>query len=252
LIDTRLAGVLVAVIAASTLASCGDSVLDSADHRPGHTREGVRGDSVGKDDKQHDKAEPAKSRKDTNTSNDERSGGSDGRQGADGKGADQPGTQTGSKPAESCTDDVAGDMDGAGNMPTYADFTRGCVREQGDQIALTAVMSGPLPSRMPDANQNFAVAFELEPPTGRSIYVQAEATADGWSATVNQGGNSRTIGGPTINCDQLVLRIPAEQLGGAQRVTWSVDSSWLKSTLTSTEYAFDDAPNGSTMTLDRD
>lgn len=152
--------------------------------------------------------------------------------------------------ARSCTDDLRGDLDGSRSAPAWSDLTGGCATGTGDRIVLTATTAGPLPSRMPDRGSNLAIGFELDPGAGKPWYVAAEAAASGWSAWASRGGQRRSIPAPTISGGRLTLSFPASQVGSGT-VQWLVESSWLRSTLTSTSYSFDDAPNGRTTTLRR-
>ena len=251
-----------AVIAASTLASCGESVLAAEEDgdRRGKARAGATHRVDGEDAKAGSKAQREqragdragegstktvetaveKSGRDTPRTQAEPSASSDG--GGPGSGR--------AEAAVSCADDLARDLEGAGSMPSYADLRRGCVREDGDQIVLAATTVGSLPARMPDRNTNFAVGFELTTPSGDTVYVGAESTTDGWSAYLSEGGASRAIGGPTVSGNQVVIAVRAAELGDG-RLSWNVESSWLRSTLTTTEYAFDDAPNGAAASFDR-
>lgn len=252
---------LVALVAASTLASCGESVLDSAgdDDRRGKGKAGSAVHRVGDDAQSRSKAQ--REQRAENRLVEGRTKTVD--TAVETTGHDTPktppeptrqkGGDTGpgrAEPAESCADDLARDMEGAGSMPSYADLRRGCVREDGDQIVLAATTVGSLPGRMPDRNTNLAIGFELTSPSGDSVYVGAESTAEGWSAYLSEGGTSRTIGSPAVSGNQVVIAIPAAELGDG-RLSWNVESSWLRSTLTTTEYAFDDAPNGAVATFDR-
>ena len=250
---------LAAIVAASTLASCGDDVSQSAGdgdrravqkqkhngHRPG-------GDTI--------KVTSKPRAKEQNDSRAPKTGGGRTEEPAGDIRPDDHGNtqrpkgnspQKPAKPAESCASDLSGDMEGAGSMPAYADLQRGCLGEEGADLVLAATTVSAAPGRMPDRNTNFAIGFELTSKSEESIYVGAEATDGGWSAYLSKDGGSRKIGAPEISGDQLVLVIPVAELGDTEEWSWSVESSWLRATLTSTEYAFDDAPNGSVSTFDR-
>ena len=250
---------LAAIVAASTLASCGDDVSQSArdgdrravlkqkhkGYRPGGDTIKVKSQPQAKeqDDSRAPKAEgggaeePAGDTRPDDHGNTQRPKGNS--------------PQKPVEPAESCASDLSGDMEGAGAMPAYADLQRGCLREEGGDLVLAATTVSAAPGRMPDRNTNLAIGFELTTKSGESIYVGAEATDGGWSAYLSKDGGSRTIGAPEIRGDQLVLVIPVSELGDTEEWSWNVESSWLRATLTSTEYAFDDAPNGNVSTFDR-
>jgi hypothetical protein len=97
---------------------------------------------------------------------------------------------------------------------------------------------------MPDRNTHLTIGFELEPPSGRTLYVAAEATERGWNAYLTRGDGRQQLPAPDVTGGQIRLAVPSSALGGAQQLRWRVESSWLRSTLTTTAYAFDDAPNG--------
>jgi hypothetical protein len=97
---------------------------------------------------------------------------------------------------------------------------------------------------MPDRHTHLTIGFELDPRSGRTLYVAAEATERGWNAYLTRGDGRQHLPAPVVTGSQVRLAVPASALGGAQQVRWRVESSWLRSTLTTTAYAFDDAPNG--------
>ncbi len=158
-------------------------------------------------------------------------------------------TAAASKP--SCTDDASGDLEGSGSAPSYVDTTRGCLDPQGSQLRLEAVTVGAIPARMPDRDTQLSYGFELTPPSGSTLYVHAQASPGGWTAYVSRGNSQRRIGAPAIDGDRVVLSLPLDELGGARTFQWALESSWLKSGLLSTSYAFDGAPNVGTARFDR-
>lgn len=251
---------LAALVAAGTLASCSNtSVLDSAGGR------GHRG--VG----HHQKVDQEKARPDkkgrSQAVREHRGEAADGKPSA-GSGGGAPrtagtektepvsdtgagaevGTKT-SKPAVSCFADGTGDMDGTDSAPSYVDLRKGCVREDGSQIVLEATTVSAPPARMPDKDTDLAIGFQLTT-AGKKYYVTAEETEDGWSAYLTQGKARQNLSAPQVGGSSIRIAVPASALGGAQRLDWRVESSWLRSTLVSTDYAFDDAPNsGGTETF---
>ena len=142
-------------------------------------------------------------------------------------------------------------MEGSGSPPSYADLSRGCLQERDSRLVLEAFTVGSLPARMPDRNTHLTIGFELQPPSGRTLYVAAEATDRGWSAYVTRGDGRQRLQAPQVGGRQLNLDLPTSALGGAQQLRWRVESSWLRSTLVSTAYAFDDAPNGGSSSYTR-
>ncbi|MGH3361453.1 MAG: hypothetical protein ACRDOM_03255, partial [Nocardioides sp.] len=83
------------------------------------------------------------------------------------------------------------------------------------------------------------------------LYVHAQASPHGWATYLSRGDGQREIGRPTIDGDRVVLTLPLAELRGAQRVQWALESSWLRSTVLGTSYAFDGAPDVGTARFDR-
>jgi hypothetical protein len=158
-------------------------------------------------------------------------------------------SQTGSKP--SCIDDSSGDTDSSGSAPSYADVTVGCLRTDGSQLRLAATTLGPVPARTPDRDTQLSYGFELTPPSGSAVYVHAQASPDGWTTYLSRGHGQSEIGRPTIDGDRVVLMLPLAELRGARHVQWALESSWLRSGLLVTSYAFDSAPNIGSARFDR-
>lgn len=157
--------------------------------------------------------------------------------------------QAPSKP--SCRDDSPGDADSSGSAPTYADLGRGCVRTNGSRLLLEATTVGAVPARMPDRDTQLSYGFELNLPSGSTLYVNAQASPEGWATYLSRGQGRREIGRPSIDGDRVVLSLPLAELGRAHHVQWALESSWLKSGLLATSYAFDSAPNIGTVGFDR-
>jgi hypothetical protein len=151
----------------------------------------------------------------------------------------------------SCRDDSPGDTDSSGSAPSSADLHQGCVRTDGSQLLLEATTLGTVPARMPDRDTQLSYGFELNLPSGSTLYVNAQAGPDGWATYLSRGQGRREIGRPAIDGDRVVLSLPLTELGGAHHVQWALESSWLKSGLLGTSYAFDSAPNIGTVSFDR-
>lgn len=248
---------LAAIVAAGTLVSCGnDSFLDSASergarggesrHQSAHEKRGAADKARSHQDKSEDRSDGRGSRStDADGGVTARSDTDKSESTTDTATPQGPKAGTGSsKPAVSCFSDATGDMEGTGSAPSYADLARGCVREDGAQIVLEATAVGAPPARMPDEDTHLAFGFALELPSGKKVYVSAEATDGGWTAFLSQAGARKDLPAPSLSGDQVRITVPVTDLGGAERLDWRVESSWLKSTLVSTEYAFDDAPAG--------
>lgn len=163
--------------------------------------------------------------------------------GSSGSGADR----TRAAAAVSCADDMSGDTEGSGSTPAYTDLTRACVREQGSQLVLQATTAGAPPARMPDGGTNLAMGFEL----GRDVYVGIQSTGGGWSAYLTHGNGRRALAPPRVVGREVQVVVPVAALDGARQVAWRMQSSWTRSTLVSTAYAFDEAPNGHASSFER-
>ena len=256
--------VLAAVLAASTLTSCGGSILESAEERD--RRREKREAVLRQTEKGYKPASAQENRLPDKKQFGEASSGSTvggkaaGTQQVDAPKDDTvrsgpppaPGTKsTDSEAAVSCADDMTDELDSSGEAPTYADLQRGCAREAGQQVVLEATTVGALPARMPDRSTHLAITFAIQRRTGSTIYVTAEATDRGWTASVSHGRRQIDLPAPEVTGTLVRLTLPSAEVGSAP-VQWRYESSWLQSTLTSTAYAFDDAPNGGgSTTFDR-
>jgi hypothetical protein len=157
--------------------------------------------------------------------------------------------QSGWKP--SCTADTSRDTDSSGSAPSYVDLSRGCLRAEGAQLLLTASSTGAAPARMPDQNTQLSYGFELTTPSGATLYLHAQASPSGWTTYLSRGHGERVIGRPAIDGGQVVLTLPLAELRGAPRLQWTLESSWLRSGVLGTDYAFDSAPNGGAASFRR-
>jgi hypothetical protein len=232
-------------VAAGVLASCGESSLLEQYDESGVDRD-TRGRTVAKA-----KAAPVKEEQRTRAARTQARTveASRATASAPAEAREEP-DRTGSRPgaaraaaapesASSCQADLTGDMEGSRSAPSYADLARACVQDSGNTLVLEASTAGALPARMPDRNTHTAIGFEVRRPGG-TIYVSAEATDSGWSAYLTRGKGRQQLPAPTVSGRQLRLAVPVSALDGARQVTWRVESSWLRPTLTSTSYSFDD------------
>lgn len=138
--------------------------------------------------------------------------------------------------------DSAADVEGDGSAPGYVDLTGGCLRTSGGKLVLDATVNGVLPSRTPSADEHLTLGFELHSPSGES-YVFAEGSSRGWAAYLTRGQGRRELPGAlTIDGSRLRIKTPLSAGDGATALRWKVESSWSKSTLLKTSYAFDAAP----------
>lgn len=256
--DHRITRALAALVVAGALVSCAADAEPSAsgkgerhgnaDHKRGaHLKSGHQRGTAGPGHA-HGAAQPGKA------------GGSAGAgQNASSSSSTQPaGAAQGTAPASaqagwkpSCTDDTSGDMDSAGSAPSYVDLSSGCLRTHGSQLLLTASSGGTVPAQMPDRNSQLSYGFELTSPSGSTLYVHAQASPSGWATYLSRGHGERQIGRPSIDGGQIVLTVPLAELHGIPRLQWTLESSWLRSGLLGTDYAFDSAPNGGAVSFHR-
>jgi hypothetical protein len=254
--DHRITRALAALVVAGALVSCAaDAEPPASGKREGKGKAAQEKRADRKPGHEHGAAKPAQAKHrghDGSSAGAGQSGGAassePGSAGAAQGSADAAGKNA-SRP--SCHDDSSGDLDSSGSAPSYADVTRGCLRSDGSQLRLEASTVGPAPARMPDQNTQLSYGFELTPPSGSTLYVHAQASPDGWTTYFSRGDGQRAIGRPIIDGDRIVLTLPLAELRGAQRLQWALESSWLKSGVLSTSYAFDAAPNIGTARFDR-
>ena len=246
--DHRITRALTALVVAGALVSCAADAEPPASGKREGKGKAAQENRADRKHGHHSAAKPGQAKPGNRASEAGAPASAAGSTGA-GQGSAAAPVQTASKP--SCTDDSSGDMDSSGSAPTYADVTRGCLRTDGSQLRLEASTVGPVPARMPDRNTQLSYGFEVTPPSGSTLYVHAQASPGGWTTYVSHGNGQRAIGRPTIDGDRIVLTLPVAELRGAQRVQWALESSWLKSGLLGTSYAFDSAPNIGTASFHR-
>jgi hypothetical protein len=248
---SRITRALAALVVAGALGSCaaeaepaasgdrgrkGKAAQVKGDHRKPGTKPGAAGSG---------KAKPA--------SNRETGPGSNASAAAGATENKHGNTSTVTQPAArpSCTEDPSGDTDSAGAAPAYADLTGGCLRLDGSRVRLEADAGAPVPARMPDRDTQMSYGFELTRPDGSTAYAYAQADPGGWKAYLSRGQGRRQIAPPVVEGDRLTLFLPLSELGSAQRIQWALESSWLRSSLVSTSYAFDGSPDGGSARFDR-
>lgn len=251
--DHRITRALAALVVAGALVSCAADAEPPASGKgegKGKAAQEKRADR--KRGHQHGAAKPAQAKKRGNEGG-SASAGAAANRAAGPTGAAQGNAAAAAQPVSrpSCNDDASGDLDSSGSAPSYADVTGGCLQPDGSQLRLVASTVGPVPARMPDRNTNLSYGFELTPPSGSTLYVHAQASPDGWTTYLSRGHGQREIGRPTIDGNRVVLTLPVAELQGAQRVQWALESSWLRSGVLGTSYAFDAAPNIGTARFNR-
>ena len=247
----RITGALAALVVAGALVSCAaDAEPPASGKREGKGKAVEQRRADRKHGHQHGAAKPAQAGRHDSDGRSDSSVQAAGATGSTGATQAGPGHAASRVPKPSCTNDASGDLESSGSAPSSADVTGGCLRTDGDQLRLESSALGAIPARMPDRDTHLSFGFALTPRSGATIYVDAQATTGGWTAYVSRGHGQRTIGSPTVDGNRIVVGIPLAELGGATRLEWTLESSWLQSRPLSTSYSFDSAPNGGAVRFD--
>lgn len=152
--------------------------------------------------------------------------------------------------SSSCVRDRASDREGQGDSPAYADLVQACVREDGEALILSATAAAALPSKAPDRDTAFGLGFVLRG-GDTETFVQAELGDAGWTVHLTRGDGRRTLPGAAAGSGStLRITLAAAEVPGAA-LRWSGETSWSRSTVLSTAYAFDAAPDRGEATLSR-
>jgi len=156
----------------------------------------------------------------------------------------EPGsTSTPAGARSACLTDAAGDLSAAGSPPAYTDIVGTCLRASGSSVTWTTTLGGEAPSRMSDKETNLALRLALDDGSGPTTYLVAEASPDGWSVRLTRGDSSRDLPGAlALDGRTVVVTAPASAVD-THGVAWRAESSWTRSTLLETDYAFDTAPD---------
>lgn len=137
--------------------------------------------------------------------------------------------------------DPSGDPEGEGDVPSYMDLTNArLVQDGGLRIVLD--FAHTLPAHMPDNRINMIAGVDLRIGK-REVSIYAEGSDNGWRARTNETDASSFPGTLSRSGNTLILDVTGSFLGKAERFTWYGHSSWTRSTLTNTDYAFDQAPD---------
>lgn len=155
--------------------------------------------------------------------------------------------------AVSCMADRSGDGDGAGagSAPGYADIIEACVREAGSSLRFEVELAGAAPGRAPDRDTSLSIGFDVRSTSGATSYLFAEADATGWTAYLTHGEGRRSLPGAVeVRGGSVRLLLPASEVDGSEVLAWKAESSWSRSTLFSTSYAFDTAPDQGPISFD--
>lgn len=151
------------------------------------------------------------------------------------------GKQDPKRQATARVDDPPRDPEGEGDAPAYMDLTSVTLqRNQG--LLMTLRFAQDLPARMPDGQSNMLAGVDLR--IGKEeISIYAEGSENGWRPRSSHSSPSEFPGTLSRAGDTFVFQVSKSLVGDANRFTWYGHSSWTKSTLTSTDYAFDQAPD---------
>lgn len=150
-------------------------------------------------------------------------------------------TRTATAARSNCMADATGDQDAAGSPPAYTDIVRACLRLEGSTLTWTTTLSGSAPTRQPSSEENLSLGLALDRGAGSASHLIADAGPNGWTAYVTDGSGRRALpGAVTIDGSTVRVRMSLTDAGGLR---WRAESSWTRSTLLATHYAFDSAPD---------
>lgn len=235
---------LAAIVVAGALSACGSSDPPAYTADDGSAVETSAPSVSGSPKaKKSPSAKSGKQRADQRAGGDSRSRGT----GTTGSGTSEGGGNS-AAPSVSCMNDYTGDQDRGGSVQSYSDLTRACVRESGSAVRFELTLASTAPSAMPDDDTVLALGFRL-PRGDAGSSVQLDCDSAGWTAYLTHGQGRTTLPRPSVSGSRVMVTVPASKLPAA--FAWQAQSTWTRSTLLSTSYAFDRAPDVSTATFRR-
>lgn len=139
-------------------------------------------------------------------------------------------------------DDPDGDAEASGEAPDHAEIVLAEVTGMGSRVRFTMSLGGDVPDRL--SSEDFLdVGFGVHR-GGRSYSIYAQGDDEGWRAYLATRGRSESLAqGFKIAGSSVSFELARTDLGGRRPFTWDAHSSWTHSTLTSTDFSFDSAPN---------
>ncbi|MQA25663.1 MAG: hypothetical protein GEU94_09350 [Micromonosporaceae bacterium] len=151
------------------------------------------------------------------------------------------------KAGQSCVDDPPSDLEGQGEPPSYAEIVKACIHAVGGGARLELTVAGEIPARMPDANTNMIIGYELRKLGGRATHVSLQASEKGWAAYRSDGLSHEMVSERvTIKDRTITVTLEDAELPQASDMEWKVETSWTRSAGSSADsvsYAVDSAPD---------
>lgn len=164
---------------------------------------------------------------------------------SNGSGNDGPQGPRDPATASATVTDPAGDTQSSGETPPYTDIVEAGIRGHGRTVRLISTFRGAVPSRMSDGRTIMSVETTIRR-SGRTYSVYADGDDDGWTAYISSRGETRRLEDAfSVSGATTRLEVPWTMIGGPGKLRWSASSSWTRTTLTDTYYAFDSAPEDS-------
>lgn len=147
--------------------------------------------------------------------------------------------------ASATVTDPAADTQSSGETPPYTDIIEAGIRGRGRTVRLITTFRGAVPPKMSDSSTIMSVETTIRR-SGRTYSVYADGDDDGWTAYISSRGETRRLEDAfSVSGATTRLKIPWAMIGGPGKLRWSASSSWTRTTLTDTYYAFDSVPEDS-------
>lgn len=151
----------------------------------------------------------------------------------------------------SCAPDAAGDQDASGSPAAYSDLTGACLRSGRAAVVFEATFAGAVPASRCEDGETLSVGWVLPRESG-NWYVAADCEDAGWTAYLTRGEGRRELPGAVAPKGATVrVIVPLAALGDVRSLRWQAETSWVRSGLVGTAYAFDKAPDAEPRTFHR-
>jgi hypothetical protein len=134
--------------------------------------------------------------------------------------------------------DLVGDLEGDDEAPRYADLKHVLLRSEADSFVARLTFAARLPRRMPD--EQTAMLTSIDTQRGdREVSIYAEVSSRGWRAHTD--ASSKFPGTLAVEGATVTMRVPHSLVG--RKFDWYSHASWTRSSLVTTFYSFDFAPD---------
>lgn len=166
-----------------------------------------------------------------------------------------PAAASGAETLRATTTDARGDLTPAVGdaAPAWADLTGAELIMTARSFELRVTLGGDAPAQSPDGDHtmNVAAFFDVDGDGALDYEVWANLASGGWGGAWydDRAGTAAFVdeSGVTVAPEggALVVRFPADHLGGATWFRWSIASEWGRhATIGTVAAARDDAPDG--------